>query len=340
MSEFLPILTGVFLAVALSAYVLFGGADFGGGILEATLPEGLRKKLEATLAPVWEANHVWLIAVIVILFVGFPAFYALAMTRLYVPISLALVTVLVRGTFFTLRKYDPAPERWETLYSALFRASSALAPVFFGFVIGGLLTEHPGSPTELPKTLGFFTLYVEPWFHGFGALIGAFLVFLFGYLAAVFFCGELTEPLECALVRRRAFSFFAATFVSGGLVLIVGAATGRVPIRAALHPATLVCQCVAGLGIFVVTRALLRGEVWRARLAAGAQTFAILGGFFATQYPTLLRTEGGVVTLRGASAPPVTQGWLVIGLIVVLSLVIPLLVLLFRVFRRAPDGGA
>jgi cytochrome bd ubiquinol oxidase subunit II len=339
MSAFLPTLTGLFLAIALSAYVLFGGADFGGGILEATLPKALRKKLEATLGPVWEANHVWLIAVIVILFVGFPKFYAVAMTRLYVPISLALLMVLVRGTFFTLRKYDPEPEHWGALYSVLFRVSSALAPIFFGFVIGGLLTEHAGSPTELPKELGFSALYLEPWLHGFGLLIGAFVLCLFGYLAAVLFSGELSDEAERGLLRRRAFAFFIATFVAGGLVLLTGAVTARVPVSAAFHPVFLVCQVAAGLGIFVVARALITGQVWLGRLAAGAQAFAILGGFFATQYPTLLRTRGGPITLNSASAPPVTQAWLLIGLVVVLSLVIPLLVLLFRVFRRAPEAS-
>lgn len=337
MSDLLPNLTGLFLAIALSAYVLFGGADFGGGILEITLPAPLRRKLEATLAPVWEANHVWLIAVIVILFVGFPKFYAVAMTRLYVPISLALLMVLVRGTFFTLRKYDPEPERWGPLYSSLFRTSSALAPVFFGFVIGGLLTTHPGSPSRIPAELGFSALYLEPWCHGFGLLIGAFVMCLFGYLASVFFCGELSDDASRVLVRRRALSFFIATFVSGGLVLLTGAVTGRVPVQDALHPIFLVCQSTAAIGIAVVTRALLQGRLWQARLAAGAQTFAILGGFLATQYPTLLRTEGGSLTLHSASAPAVTQAWLLIGLVVVLSLVIPLLILLFRVFRPAAE---
>jgi cytochrome d ubiquinol oxidase subunit II len=91
-------LIAIFLVVALSIYVLFGGADFGGGILEATLPTAkLRQRLEATLAPVWEANHVWLIAVVVILFVGFPRFYAHGFTRLFVPINLALLAAKVRS---------------------------------------------------------------------------------------------------------------------------------------------------------------------------------------------------------------------------------------------------
>src|SRR5690606_2444925 len=120
-----PELTAAFLLVALAAYVLFGGAGFGAGVLEATLTTPpLKKKLQAIIAPVWEANHVWLIAVVVILFVGFPRFYTTALTRLYVPISLALLSILVRGTFFTLRKYDPDPGAFRKMYTALFRLSS------------------------------------------------------------------------------------------------------------------------------------------------------------------------------------------------------------------------
>jgi len=218
-------LVAVYLVVALAAYVLFGGADFGGGILEATLPRGrLRRRLEATLAPVWEANHVWLIAVVVILFVGFPRFYAYGFTRLFVPISLALFAVLVRGVFFTLRKYDPDPGPFLTaVYSVLFRFSSVMAPFCFGTVVGGLLTVHPGTPGMPPSGESFGAVYVAPWLHPFGLLCGLFVAALFGYLASVFFHGELSEPTDRDVVWRRTVGFFAAAFLLGGAVLGTGA---------------------------------------------------------------------------------------------------------------------
>jgi cytochrome bd ubiquinol oxidase subunit II len=330
MTDLLPVVTGVLLVTALSTYVLFGGADFGGGVLEATLPGHLRRKLQSTLAPVWEANHVWLIAAVVIMFVGLPRFYAALMTRLYFPINLALLGILVRGTFFTLRKYDP-DRSGRRLYSLLFRSSSALAPLAFGLVLGGLLSVHPGGLARVP-TLSFATVYIWPWLHGFGFAIGAFILCLFGYLAAVFFSGEVDTDEDRALLRRRAHVFFALTFVLGGAVLGLGALTGRVPVAEALTKTFIVCQVAAAVGIVVVERALRANRPWRARFAAGVQVFAILGGWYGAQHPYLLRTEEGGLTLQAASAPPITQLWLAIGTVAVLIVVVPLLVLLYRVF--------
>lgn len=322
-----------FLVVALSAYVVFGGADFGGGLLEATLPSAtLKRKLQATLAPVWEANHVWLIAVVVISFVGFPRLYSFALTRLYIPVSLALLAILVRGTFFTLRKYDPDPGRWWTLYNALFRISSFFAPFCFGFVLSGLLATHPGSPTQIPHTLGFYDIYIAPWFGAFGVAGGLFIASLFAYAAAVFFYGERLTDEERALVQRRIFQFFAVTFVLGGVVLVLGAVSGRVDVAHAFHPLQLLSQLGAAAGVVVLLMALRRRRIWLMRLSVGAQILCILLGWYSAHYPDLMYTEGGNLTLDSAAAPFVTQLWLVLGLVVVLALVVPLLVLLYRVF--------
>lgn len=326
-------LTAFFLVVALSAYVLFGGADFGGGVLEATLQSArLKRKLQATLAPVWEANHVWLIAVVVILFVGFPRLYSVALTRLYVPVSLALLAILVRGTFFTLRKYDPDPGKSRHLYSALFRLSSFAAPLCFGFVLAGLLAIHPGSIDRIPADRGFHAIYVAPWLDTFGVVSGLFIASLFAYAAAVFFYGEALDDEEKAVVRRRIFQFFAATFLLGGAVLALGAASGRVDPAHAFHPLQLLAQAGAGACVVVLFVALRQGRIWLMRFSIGAQILSILLGWWSAHYPNLLQTEGGSMTFRDAAAPFVTQLWLVIGLVVVLAVVVPLLVKLYRVF--------
>lgn len=331
-------LTAFFLVTALSAYVLFGGADFGAGILEATLSSAsLKKRLQATLAPVWEANHVWLIAVVVILFVGFPGFYGTALTRLYVPVSLALVAILLRGTFFTLRKYDPHPGAWGAAYSTLFRVSSGAAPLFFGFVVSGLLAVHPGAPDRVPSDLSFAKIYIEPWLNIFGLLCGAFIACLFSYLAAVFFYGEVQERAERKLIYRRGVQFFGATFVLGALVLAWGGLTGLVPFSQATRPIEFGCQVVAATGIYAMVRAEKAGKVWQMRLAAGAQVLSILLGWWSARYPTLLMTEVRPLHLHEASAPFITQVWLVGGLVVVLAFVVPLLVLLYRVFDATEE---
>ncbi|MCH2108030.1 MAG: cytochrome d ubiquinol oxidase subunit II [Polyangiaceae bacterium] len=333
----LTTLVALVMVVALSAYVVFGGADFGGGMLEVTLPtRALRKRLELTLAPVWEANHVWLMARVVGLFVGFPRFNAIGFTRLFYPISLALFAILIRGTFFTLRKYDPQPgPALSRAYSMLFRLSSFMAPLCFGFVISGLLSVHPGGFDEPPVGYSAFVVYWSPSFNWFGLLVGIFICCLFTYLAAIFFWGELTKPEEQSLVWTRAKLFFAATFLSGAMVLLTGAITGRVPVDDAFAPLQVLAQVVALAATFVVLLAHRRNHRWMMRWGGGAQVLAILLGWFQAQGRTFLRFEQGPLLLDDCSAPPITQIWLLIGIAVVLALVVPLLVFLYRVFDRA-----
>lgn len=334
--EFWSTVVGIYLLVALSAYALFGGADFGGGVLEASLPMHLRRKLEATLAPIWEANHVWLIAVVVISFVGFPLLYTELLTRLYLPVSLALLAILLRGTFFTLRRYDPEPERFGRLYSGLFRVSSGMAPLFFGFIAGGVLSVHPGAPGRIPAD-SFADVYVWPWLSGFGFVTGVFVMSLFAYVAAVFFFGECTDPADKRIVLRRAYGFFLATFLLGGVVLFEGARSGRVDAAKALSPVFVVCQLVAFALIGVLRFGFQRRRAVLLRLAAGAQVLAILGGFGSAQAPALLRTAGGDLLVKNVRAPEVTLFWLAVGLTVVLAIVLPLLFILYRVFRAQPE---
>lgn len=329
-------LTLIFLVVALAAYTLFGGADFGGGILEATLwrHADLQKKLQAALAPVWEANHVWLIAVIVILFVGFPAMYANLCTLLFVPVSLALLGIIIRGAFFTFRKYDPDPAPRLPLYSFLFRFSSALTPMMFGMIIASLLSPFPRITDG--AGLHFAAVYIDPWATGFGVCCALFVFALFGYVASVFFFGELREAKDRDVVRRRIWLFFAATFFMGGVVLAYGAAKGVVDPRSAVNPVQILVQAGALMGVCWLWWSVKRQRIWSMRLASGTQVVCILSGWFATQYPVFMKfNDGTELTIFNSSAPPVTLLWLNIGLVAVLSLVLPLLVYLYRVFGSA-----
>lgn len=322
-----------FLLLALCAYTLFGGADFGGGLLEASLwrRPRLQKQLQGTLAPIWEANHVWLIAVVVILFVAFPGVYASLSTVLFVPLSLMLLGIIARGAFFTFRKYDPEPLPRERLYSWLFRFGSMLTPALFGFLLAALLTPFP-SPSLHPGA-GFFELYIAPWATLLGLLAAVFVNALFAYLAAVFFHGELSEEEDRRILRRRIKSFFVATFVSGAAVLGWGIASGVVSSQETLSPVQVAVQAIALGCVFGVFGSLEGGRKWRLRLAVGLQTLAILGGWFRTQFPVFLQFDDGtVLTAFNSAAPPVTLFWLNLGLAIVLAVVIPLMAYLYRIF--------
>lgn len=327
-------ITLIFLLVAFSAYALFGGADFGGGILEATLRQypHLQKKIQDTLAPVWEANHVWLIAVIVILFVGFPAVYAQLCTLLFVPISLSLLGIILRGAFFTFRKYDPEPVSRIAFYGFLFKISSALTPMMFGFIVAAMLGEFPSSSAH--ASLSFYAVYVAPWATLMGVLCALFVFALFAYVAAVFLFGELDNDADRVVIQKRIVQFFILTFFMGGVVLVFGATQGIVNLYDALTPVQIGVQLIALFCIPMLWFAIKGQRFWRMRFIAGVQTFCILTGWFVTQYPAFLKfADGQALTIYNSSAPNITLTWLNIGLVVVLLLVVPLLVYLYRVFR-------
>ena len=119
----------LFLALSLLAYVLFGGADFGAGIIEIFAGKVSKKTITHAIAPVWEANHIWLILVVVILFMGFPAIYAQMSLYLHIPMVILLIGIVLRGTAFTFRHYDAIHDRSQWYYTSIFNLSSLLAPL-------------------------------------------------------------------------------------------------------------------------------------------------------------------------------------------------------------------
>ena len=157
------------MLAALTLYALFGGADYGGGVwdLFASGPrrQAQRDLISRAIGPVWEANHVWLILVVVVLFTAFPDAFYVVMTRLHLPISLMLVGIVLRGSAFTFRTYDLSPgadHRWNHRFSI----PSAITPILLGSIIGSIATgklEAPGGPSlwfsPFPMAVGGLTLW-------------------------------------------------------------------------------------------------------------------------------------------------------------------------------------
>ena len=138
----------VVMLLALVIYALFGGADYGAGVwdLLARGPRATaqRELIAHAIGPVWEANHVWLIIVIVLLFTGFPSAFSAIMTTLHVPLSLMLIGIVLRGSAFTFRSYDNSEvgkRRWNRLFSI----PSVVTPILLGAVIGAIATGQPGA---------------------------------------------------------------------------------------------------------------------------------------------------------------------------------------------------
>src|ERR1700760_4925790 len=165
----LPALIAIGLGFALTAYAVLAGADFGAGILDlfsGHSPEQ-RTALARTIGPLWEANHVWLIFTITILFSAFPAGFAALGTALLAPFTLALIAIVVRGVAFSLRASAGPAGRTERLLSLAFGAASVAAPLLFGAAAGAVAqVSSTGGATGTPLSI--------PWIGGVSALVGLF----------------------------------------------------------------------------------------------------------------------------------------------------------------------
>ena len=207
----LPELLALVMLAALVAYALMGGADFGGGLwdLLAFGPRAAdqRRLIEQALAPVWEANHVWLIFVIVILFSAFPPAFAVLATALHVPLTLMLVGIVLRGSAFVFRQYGAGSVPQVRLWGRVFAIASVVAPFFLGTVLAAITEGVPVLPHFGRAAEGAQLLVAGvswQWTSPFALVVGGFTLALFGYLAAVYLTLEAPDPHLAEAFRWRA----------------------------------------------------------------------------------------------------------------------------------------
>jgi len=325
--------------VALTAYVLLGGADFGGGVWDL-LASGPRKREQRALiaeaiGPIWEANHVWLILVIVVLFTCFPVAFARLSIGLHIPLSLMLIGIVLRGSAFAFRShYGHGGEHGDAGMSARWGRIFAIASVGTPVLLGLCVSALAAGTLRPPGRGGFHESYVAPWLTPFGVGVGLLTLALFAFLAAVYLTVEAREPTLQEDFRRRALGAAAAVFVAAfstlGLALLGAPLMGRglttAPWAPALHLAT-------GVAAVVAIWTLWRRRFRLARVAAAAQVSLILWGWALAQYPYLIPPD---LTIRAAAAPRIT---LVLTLWVLGAgalVLFPSLIYLFRVFKPAP----
>jgi cytochrome bd ubiquinol oxidase subunit II len=320
-------LLSLVLVIALTAYALFGGADYGGGLwdLLATGPTAARQRatIAHAIGPVWEANHVWLIVAIVIVFTGFPRAFAAVSTYLHVPLLLVLLGIVLRGSAFVFRAYGPDDPRHERFWGRIFAIASTGTPFFLGVIVGALTEGRlPDSPDG-----SFLQVYVAPWLSPFSLAVGAFALALFGFLAAVYLTVEARDDDERAAFRRRALLSGVAVGVLAAAVLLLSAPAVREALLGAawavpLHVATAACAVAA----FTL---LWRERFQLARIAAAAQVALILWGWALAQYPYAIRPH---LTLAEAAAPANVVVLLLQVLGVGAVVLIPSLLYLFGLF--------
>jgi cytochrome d ubiquinol oxidase subunit II len=324
------------LVLSLTAYALLGGADYGGGVWDLLASGKTAERQRATIAhaigPVWEANHVWLIVAIVILFTGFPRAFAAVSTHLHVPLLLVLFGIVLRGAAFVFRAYGPDDPHHERFWGRVFAIASTTTPFFLG-VIAGAVTE--GKLSASPQG-SFSAVYVTPWLTPFSLSVGVFALVLFAYLAAVYLTLETEHSEEGAAFRTRALLSGLAAGVLAATVLLLATADVRNALVASAWAVPLhVATGASALAAFACLW-------WRwyecARFAAAAQVLFILWGWALAQYPYAIRPH---LTLVDAAAPANVQVLLLQVLGVGAVVLVPCLLYLFAMFGpRGNQTGA
>lgn len=348
----LPEIVAGVMMVALNAYALFGGADFGGGVWDL-LARGPRRDAQRALiasaiAPIWEANHVWLIIVIVMLFTGFPDAFASLGIVLHIPISLMLVGIVLRGAAFVFRSYGSRDSATQRQWGRVFAIASTITPVLLGTIIGAIATgavgnaaaRLPGHGSNIRLGAGassFADLFVAPWLAPFPLAIGAFALAQFALLAAVYLTVAARDDAVREDFRRRALAAAAAVFVTAFMGLAVAELyVPQISRRLMASAWAIPFQSMTAVAALTAIWALWNRRWWLARLAAAAQVSLLLWGWAFSQYPLLIPPAQAI---RDIAAPRITLELLLWALAFGSVMLLPSLVYLFRTFSDSTESA-
>ncbi len=325
-----------FLAASILAYTITGGADFGVGIVERFAPakerDGLRRLAEKAIAPIWEANHMWIVLALVITFVAYPQLHVAITTSLHVPLLIMLVGIILRGTAFTFRYYDTADDPLsQGLWTFLFRSGSLLVPFMFGVIATAL---QRGTLSRSFGTQTVWELYFSPWLGWLPLFAGIFVVCLFAWLAVAFLLGEVPSEERPRWLSR--FRRWTAALMVSGLAVTLAAWFEDTPLleQGLFTLPRIFFVGVASLAVAVLWSGRLHRRVWLARAFVGLVVTAILGGYFGAAYPIAIRfTHGDALTFAKAQAPAATLDALALVLVVSSVIILPALFYLYKIFK-------
>jgi cytochrome d ubiquinol oxidase subunit II len=288
------------LVVVIAAYALFGGADFGGGIwdLQAGSAErgaAPRALIDESITPVWEANHVWLVFVLVVLWTAFPPAFAAIMTALFVPLSLSLLGIVLRGVGFAFR-HTAQQLRMQRLTGAMFAAASLITPFFMGTVVGAVATGqvpvHPAGNV------------LAAWTSPTAILTGFLFVAACAYISAVFLVPEARQRGRPQLMRYFSLRATAAGVVAGALA---GGTFAELSTSAPHVFNRLTGVALPLVAISIAAGIAVLGMLWLRwyqalvlRVTAAIAVATVVFGWGLAQYPYLFPTS---LSLAAGSAP-------------------------------------
>lgn len=320
------------LWLALIAYAVLGGADFGAGIwdLFAVGPQRSRQRqlINRAIGPVWEANHVWLIFLIVGLFTVFPSAFAVLTTELFVPLTIVLFGIVLRGAAFIFRTYElDVNSRTAEVWSRIFSTTSLITPFFLGASAAAVASGQLAFSNGVPETnLG------SAWLSPFAINIGLMAVSLCATLAAVYLTEEASlygEPDFARAYRNRALIAGAVTALLGALGLLLSISAAPLlwhGLFARALPVVIVTMLIG-----LATAALLYLRKYRlARVMIILETAFLLSSWGLSQYPYLIPPR---VTIDNAANDPSMIIALLIAIVIGMAILLPSLYYLFSVFK-------
>ena len=327
----------VILFVAITAYTVFGGADFGAGFWDLVAGgtergDRPRRVIDHSIGPVWEGNHVWLIFCFVVLWTCFPEAYASITLTLFVPLAIAALGIVLRGSGFAFR-HAVLRTRDRRAFGALFATSSVLVPYCFGAVAGAIASGRVPAGGKAGDP-------VDSWINPTSILGGVMAVTVGAFLAATYLVWDARRLDEGPMVeyfRRRA----VGAAVVAGVVSLVGIFVLKEDAEYLFHgltsralPLVILSALCGSTALFLLTRANHRG----ARIAAIAAVASIVVGWGVAQWDYILPES---LTVDQAAAPTGTIGAVMVAGVFALLLVVPGFALLYRLDQKGllPEEG-
>ena len=320
----------IVLWIGATFYAIFGGADFGAGLWSLLAGRGARGRrprdlIDWAIGPVWEANHVWLIFIIVVLWTGFgPAFEAIFST-LFIPLTLAALGIVLRGSGFAFQ-HTARRAQGRSWAEAIFGVSSLLTPFFMGTVIGAIA----GGRVPTGNAAGDS---VTSWLNPLSVVIGALFVATSAYLAAVFLVSDARRAGAPDLERYFANRALVSALVAGALA-VVGLVALHRDARYVFDGLTgdalpiVILSALCGVGVIVLLR---RGTRRGARALAVGAVAGVIWAWGVAQHPYLLPKT---LTISDAASPNVVMGSVLVVFVIAVLVVLPSLGLLYTLVQR------
>ena len=327
------------LMLSIILFALTAGADFGGGLWNllswGEQGEEQRELIDEAIGPIWEANELWVIGAIVIIWTAFPPAFAAYGIALFIPFILGLAGIVVRGAFFAFRHeaQENIPQRAYEVFGRVFGGASAITPIFFGMAAGAIASGAIRLENGIPATG-----YVQSWLSPFPIIVGLLALAICAYLAAVYLTMEpgADEQLQEDF-RLRGLIASGAVAVLGPITLVLAATNATYIWRGLTGGLGLTLMIVAVL-FLVASAALLFFRRYRlAQAAAVAHVVAAFCAWGVAQYPYMLVPD---ITIYSAAAP--TSVLVAELIVIVFSAVVlgPFLVYLFRLFKQGERSGS